>query len=299
MRLLLLTLVLMIGSLSELMAQPAVKSVPPSEAAQRLRTLLDTAKKGDMSDLGEILVRVRDSVASDRTCDQPGRICDTRNVAIEVLVTWVEIWADKCPQYKVRDDTDQRLILDLRAQLEALASSLRITVASTRVERDKAKRLQDALDKLQRCQSLLWREARIWFASVAPDIPTHAKEQWMVNCSPTPFGRWTIMRTEGPAAASHEILGGVLDMKENGKGEYTLNGIGKSNRRGAYKETGIAELSEMPGAPGQYLLVLKGTWSDRVADGRGGWVAKNFKFGDISFQVEQRSMQCPVASSKQ
>ncbi len=289
-----LALAFMLASHAGLKAQPAVTPAPASEAVASIRAAHDAAKAGSITDLAAILVTARNGMSMDRTCDQLGRICSAKVAAIDLLATWVENWAGKCLQSTLHN-ADLKNLLDLRAQLEAFAASVTITAASTREERERAKRLQDALDKLQRCPSM--PDTRIWFASVAPDIPTHVKEQWMVNCGPTPYGRWTIMRTEGPAAAALEILGGVLELKENGKGEYTLNGIGKSNRRGAYKETGIAEFSAMPGAPGQFLLVLRGIWSDRVADGRGGWVAKNFKFGDISFQAEQRSMPCPVAQS--
>lgn len=290
-----LAFVLMLGSLTALMAQPADTA---NEAIQRLRALHELAKKGDIAGLQPILATVRESLPLDRACDQPGRRCRIREAAVDLLATWVESWTGRCSS-KPLDAADDRAIMDLEGQLESLAASLKTAASGTAEERERVRRLQNALDKLRHCRSLHVSLPRIWFASVAPDIPTHVKERWMVNCGPTPYGRWTIMRTEGPSAALHEILGGVLDLKESGSGEYVLNGIGKSDRRGAYKETGIAELSELVGVPGQYILVLRGRWSDRVADGRGGWVAKNFNFGDISFQVEQRAMPCPVPLGKQ
>ena len=94
------------------------------------------------------------------------------------------------------------------------------TAKFTQEGRDRLRRRQDAIYKLENCRSLIWRAPAgpIWVASVAPDVPGYEREHWMVNCGATPYGRWTIMRTEGPAAAAHEILGGVLDLRRMGGG---------------------------------------------------------------------------------
>ncbi len=283
---------LALASVVAVSAQTPVPSPEQRDAIKKIADARGTAARGKVTDLVRLLEAARAGVAADPACRQ-GSQCATKEAAADLLLTWVENW--NCQEATSNAADDRVIILELKTALESLGAPQQAAGASD-MQRTLAKRVQEAIDKIERCRGLIWSgpSGSVWFASVAPDMPSHEKEHWMVNCGPTPFGRWTIMRTEGPAATAHEILGGVLDMKENGRGQYSLTGVGKSNQRGNYKETGDAELSELPGAPGMYMIVLRGTWSDRVADGRGGWVAKNFKFGDISFGVERRKMPCPM-----
>lgn len=132
-----------------------------------------------------------------------------------------------------------------------------------------------------------------WIASVAVDMPDFEREFWMVRCGESQFGLWTIMPTD-PGFPTIVHRGELVLVEATGRGDYWLEAT-ESGDRGFYRETGWAELTEFDAGGGAVqIIVLHGTWSSRTADGKGGYVAMDFPFGDMTFGLRRNDGSCPA-----
>ncbi len=130
-----------------------------------------------------------------------------------------------------------------------------------------------------------------WIASVAIDMPEFEKEFWMVRCDESVNGKWTIMPT-APGFKTIVHRGELVLDAGAGRGDYWLEATEASDR-GAYRETGWGGI-EGSEADGFVIITLHGTWSSRTFDGKGGYSARAFEFGDMTFGAQKRTGECPI-----
>lgn len=250
-----------------------------------LEQAIKTAKTGSVDDLPGLEEAVRRGLAAERNCQLLSGSCaydrETMDRILEVMFTWIDAFGLTCQDQS--QSYDITLLLSLTRQLQLLGAGLSDKVNYTPEEHAKAERQQAIMDKLSECK------IPVWVAAVDRD-PPYDKERWMVHCGNTPYGRWIMMRTEGPI--DHKILGGELQIGNTGKGNYSLKGLDPGLGRGMYDEKGWGELIDVPDYPKLKMIVLHGTWSSRTADGKGGWAPTAANFGDITFGADMRDDFC-------